>query len=117
VHSPAALTIQVVSQATRYEIDVDPRYGERDKTAYPAPERSRVGLSFSVVLPCWCPTCCQPGRLEQRWPRLKQIPVVFVNGGDSAVGVFQEDFLANDVHDHKTATRLVAVDAADGRSL
>ena len=48
---------------------------------------------------------------------MKLLPVPGVNAGDGAVGIFQQGLAANDVHHHKTATRLVAVDAADDRLL
>ena len=48
---------------------------------------------------------------------MKLLPVPVVNAGDGAVGIFQQNLAANDVHHHKTATRLVAVDAADDRLL
>jgi hypothetical protein len=49
--------------------------------------------------------------------RMKLLPVAVVNACDGAIGVFQKNLGANDAHHHKTATRLVAVDAADDRLL
>jgi|GEM_PF-4671665 len=48
---------------------------------------------------------------------MKLLPFPVVNACNGAVGIFQKNLAANDVHDHKTATRLVAVDAADDRLL
>ena len=48
---------------------------------------------------------------------MKLLPVPVVNAGDGTVGIFQQNLAANDVQHHKTATRLVAVDAADDRLL
>jgi len=48
---------------------------------------------------------------------LKLLPVAGVNTGDGPIGVFQQNLVANDIQYHKTATRLVAVDAADDRLL
>jgi hypothetical protein len=44
---------------------------------------------------------------------MKLLPVPVVYTCKCAVGIFQQNLAANDVHHHKTATRLVAVDAAD----
>ena len=48
---------------------------------------------------------------------MKLLPVPGVNAGDGAVGVFQQNLVANNVQHHKAATRLVVVDAPDDRSL
>ena len=48
---------------------------------------------------------------------LKLLPVLDLNSGDGAAGIFQQNLAAHDVHHHKTATRLVAVDTADNRLL
>jgi hypothetical protein len=48
---------------------------------------------------------------------MKQLPVVDINRGDGAVGIFQESLVADDVHYRKAVTRTVAVNAADDRSL
>jgi hypothetical protein len=45
------------------------------------------------------------------------LPVVGINSGDRAIGIFQEDLVIYDIHHYKTATRLVAVDATDTRLL
>jgi hypothetical protein len=48
---------------------------------------------------------------------LKLLLVPRVNTGDGAVGILQQNLVANDIQHHKTATRLVVVDAPDERSL
>jgi hypothetical protein len=69
-------------------------------------------LSIIVMVSSRCAVPLVDGDL-----RMKLLPVPVVNAGDDAVGIFQQNLAANDVHHHKTATRLVAVDAADDRLL
>ena len=48
---------------------------------------------------------------------MKQPPVAGVDAGDDAVGIFQQHLVADDVYHHKTAARLVAINATHDRLL
>ena len=69
-------------------------------------------LSTIVTISSCCIACLLDGGL---WMKLLSVPSV--NAGDGAVGVYQQNLAANAVHHHKTATRLVAEDAAGDQSL
>jgi hypothetical protein len=48
---------------------------------------------------------------------LKLLPVLGVKTGDGTAGIFQQNFAARDLQHHKTAIRLVMVNAPDSRLL
>jgi hypothetical protein len=48
---------------------------------------------------------------------MEQIPLVYFNAGDGAVGVFEYGLVTNDLDNGKTAIRTIAVNTADGRPL
>ena len=74
-------------------------------------------LYFPSFLHCCDLLSCCAVRLVDGDLWLKLLPVLNINTGDCVAGVFQQQFVANDAYHHKTASRLVVIDAPDHRFL